>query len=107
MVLVQLPPPPNPKTNPNSNWGGGGGNFPWGNCLDTLPHNCSYNIRFIFTKGAFTYYLITEGERVFSKMLIHNYGRKGGRGGWPYDISKNYFLQSEIILKQKTTINYL
>ena len=38
---------------------------------------------------------------------MHDYG--GGGGGWPYDdISKNnFFSQSEIVLKQKTTNNYL
>ena len=32
------------------------------------------------TKGAFTYYIITEGEDV-SKLLMHDYG--GWGGGWP------------------------
>ena len=39
-------------------------------------------------------------------MLMHDYG--GGGGGWPYDdISKKNFSQSEIVLKQRTTNNYL
>ena len=40
--------------------------------------------------GAFTYYVIIEGGRGVSKMLMHDYG--GRRGGSPYDdISKNNF----------------
>ena len=31
------------------------------------------------TRGAITYYLITEGGRMGSKMLMHHYG-EGGRG---------------------------
>ena len=34
------------------------------------------------TKGAFTYYIITEGEGV-SRMLMHDYGEWGV--GWPCD----------------------
>ena len=30
-------------------------------CWPTFPLDCSYNIRFIFTKGALTYYVISEG----------------------------------------------
>ena len=56
-------------------------------CWPTFPLDCSYNIRFIFTKGALTYYVISEGGGGgFSKMLMYNY--RGGGGGWPYDIRK-------------------
>ena len=38
-------------------------------------------------KGAFTDYVITEGEGGISQRLIHDYGAEGG--GWPcVDISK-------------------
>ena len=32
-------------------------------------------------------------------MFMHNYRGGGGGGGWPYEISKKVFFQSEIILK--------
>ena len=33
-------------------------------------------------KGGFTYYIITEGQRGLSKMLVHDYGGgEGGKGG--------------------------
>ena len=39
-------------------------------------------------------------------MPMHDYG--GREGGWPnYDISKQVFLQSKMVLKQKATNNYL
>ena len=59
MVLGQLSQrkiAPNPKINTNPNRGA---IFFGGSCPDTFPHDCSYNIRFIFTKGAFTYCVIT------------------------------------------------
>ena len=34
-------------------------------------------------KGAFTYYIFTEGAVVVFKMLMDDYG--GGKGNWPYD----------------------
>ena len=44
---------------------------------------CNYKIiRSKTTKGAFTYYTITEGQGV-SKMLIYDY--RGWQGGWPCD----------------------
>ena len=57
-------------------------------------------------KGAVTYYVTAERGEVVSKMLMHDYG--GREGGWPnYDISKQVFLQSKMVLKQKATNNYL
>ena len=39
-------------------------------------------------------------------MPMHDYGVR--EGGWPnYDISKQVFLQSKMVLKQKATNNYL
>ena len=38
-------------------------------------------------------------------MLMQDYG--GGGGGWPCDDISNFFLQCEIVLKQKATNNYL
>ena len=82
----------NPKTNPNPNQGEKEGAISLGgNCPDTFPHDFSYNRRCIFTKGVFTYCVITEwggGGGVVSNMLIHIYGGGGGGGHWPYDISK-------------------
>ena len=49
-----------------------------------------------------------RGEREVSKIFTHEYGGGGGGGGWPYDdISQNifFFLQNEIVLKQKTINN--
>ena len=58
MVLVQLPlrkisPPPPPPPY----WAGGGGN-----CRIPFPHDFSYNVRVIFTKKVFMYYVISEGR---------------------------------------------
>ena len=44
--------------------------------LDSL---CNYKIiRKQNNKGAFTYYIITEGAGGVSKMLMHDNGRRGG-----------------------------
>ena len=46
-------------------------------CKSNVIRLCNYKIVNKTTKGAFTYYIITEGEGV-SKMLMHDYGGWGG-----------------------------
>ena len=48
------PPPPPP---PPPYWAG-----EWGNCRIPFPHDFSYNVRVIFTKKVFMYYVISEGR---------------------------------------------
>ena len=56
-------------------------------------------------KGAFTYYVITEGGGGVSKMLTHDYGEEGeGLASW-WHKQKYFFSQIEIVLKQKTIID--
>ena len=45
-------------------------------CKSNVIRLCNYKIVNKTTKGAFTYYIITEGEGV-SKMLMHDYGEGG------------------------------
>ena len=66
-----------------------------------------FNVRFKRGKGALTYYVIKGGgSRESLKCLFMIMAE--GEGNWPYDgISKYVFLQSEVVLKQKTVSNYL
>ena len=61
MVLVQLPlrkiSPPSSPPLPPPYWAG-----EWGNCRIPFPHDFSYNVRVIFTKKVFMYYVISEGR---------------------------------------------
>ena len=84
-----------------------GGNFPWGQQSGYLSSRLQLQYKIYFQKGSLHILRNLRGGRgVVSKMLMHNYAQ-GGRGVWLYGINKLVFLQSEIVLKQKTTINYL